>query len=549
MLNPCVCGMYDMRSQVVECSEDNENFDIRFDFKYNMVSDSFIIGGNSQTYGTFAYKDLPIKLNDLPFDATKGYEFLILDSKNALCFTTYELGVVDECRFECVIDDIKMSRGECVGDSIYLWLSFVNRNGSLEGFTVQGNGRTYGHFAYGQDRYKIGPIKQDCEHTHEFIVKDANIQGCQDQLVYNEPLCCGCNLSELGVEEICDGGKLVAFDLGFEYINTPSDQFVLIINGVNKGKFNYADLPIKITNITGLTEKIEIKIFDSKSEACRLLMNYTFDCNVTGPCVFDGLNFKESLCREDSTFFVVLKFVPINPGLNGFGIKVNGKWFDTLPYHQTNVYEIGPFKGDCETKYSFVVQDLTKPDCRKEFAFDKVICCKGTCEIASPTLAYGQCIDGKYAVTLNFKHENNTLKFKVKINNEIRGPFNYADLPIKLEGLKGGVSYEVLVVDGENEACRFTFLIPAVECVSAVNDLTSSTIKAVFRNDKLEISSTGLSDATNIRVYNTQGLMIAENKYNQEFLMIGCSDWPLGVYYVQFTSSDQIKTLGVLKLE
>jgi hypothetical protein len=548
IVNPCECGIYDIKSQIVDCNDDLENFDIRIDFKYNMVSDSFVIGGNSQTYGTFAYKDLPIKLQDLPFTSATEYEFLILDSENALCFTTYELGKIDECRFECGIDDVKISKGECVGDSIYLWLSFKHKNGSLEGFTVLGNGASYGNFQYGLDRYKIGPFVQDCDFQREFIVKDAGIIGCQDFVVYNEPLCCDCQISGLDLEEICDGNKLVAFDLDFDHFNSPSDQYILVINGVNRGKFNYIDLPLKITNISGLEQTIEIKIFDSKSEACRLVESYTFDCILSGPCVFDGLTFKESDCRADSTFFVVVKFVPVNSGLSGFIVKVNGTILDTLAYHPSNTYEIGPLNGDCVTKYKFVLQDIAKPDCRKEFALEKPVCCGDDCEVSSPTLLYGDCVNGIYTATINFKHENTAAKFKIKINNEVRGPFTYASLPITLEGLKGGITYEVVVQDGEFEDCKFSFLIPAIECTTAVtqNEL-ALLIKTTFFDDKL-IVRVPFSDKYSIDIIDSQGKLAASIESDQSQVEFASTSWPNGIYFVRIFTKNGVVSKGIIKL-
>ncbi len=551
ILNPCICSIYDIRTQVVDCNEENEQFDIRFDFKYNMVSDSFIIGGNSQTYGKFAYKDLPVKLNNLPFMGNVPYEFLILDNKDAFCFTTYELGIVEECRFDCGIDDVVIKKGDCVGDSIYLWLSFKNKNGSLEGFTIKGNGQVYGNFEYGQDRYRLGPFLQDCEKRLEFIVQDRTMNECRSEGLFNQPLCCDCQISGLEIEEICDGDKLIAFDIDVDHYNT-TGNFSLFINNVKIGTYSFANLPVKITNLTGLGQTIAIKIFDAENEACRLLSNYTFKCKpATAECVFDGLTFKASDCNTDKKFFVILKFVAANAGDKGFGIKINGVWLDTIKYNASNAYEIGPLKGDCSTIYSFVVQDIAKPDCRKEFRFLEPICCgeAANCALATPTVSFSPCVDGKYTLTLNFMHENTTTKFKIRLNTILKGPYSYADLPLKIEGLMGGVGYEVLIQDAEKSDCKLSFILPAIDCtVGTIDNNNQKSITAYFNAEKLIIQNSGSLDISEWRVYDAQGKLLNKQENLANPAEIQVSNWPRGIYFIQGIAGDQVITKGVMKM-
>jgi hypothetical protein len=466
VFNPCTCSIYDIRSQVVDCNEDNENFDIRFDFKYNMVSDSFVIGGNNMTYGTFAYKDLPIKLSNLPFSNTKFYEFLIIDKGDVFCFGSYELGIVNTCRFECKIDGLGVHKGECVGDSIYLKLNFDYANTSLEGFSIRGNGVVYGEYQYGEGPYILGPFKQDCGKKLEFVVVDKSISGCMKATLFSEPLCCNCHNSELFVTEVCEGDKLVAFNINFGHSNT-SAFFNLLINGVNRGKYSYSDLPIKITNLDGIAgQHVVIKIIDSENELCNLIKEHTFNCNLHGDCRIYDLVSLAGACNDAGIFYARIKFKTAFKGNHGFLIKVNGIIFDTLEYGK-EVYEIGPLLGDCSTLYKFLIQDIAKPDCRADVSFTEVVCCGNEdCKIYDLVVTKSACNEaGKFIAIVKFKTQNvGNHGFFVKVNGIIKDTFEYGHTAYEIGPLDGDCStiYKFLIQDVTNTDCRddYSFLEP-----------------------------------------------------------------------------------------
>jgi hypothetical protein len=547
IVNPCVCSIYDVQSQVIDCSEENENFDIRFTFKHNMVSDSFIIGGNNQTYGRFAYKDLPIRINNLPFMSNEPYEFLILDKADAFCFTSYILGKVEDCdQFDCEINDLIAKRGKCVGDSVYVDISFKANNPSLEGFRISGNGINYGNFKYGQEVYSIGPFKQDCGRRIQLLVKDLTMNECSDETDFKEGLCCDCAIEELEITEVCDGDKLIAFDVDFHGYNT-SEEFNLTVNNVLIGKFSFEDLPLKITNVSGLGKTIAIKIWDAENEACFLKKEYTFSCSTGNePCIFDGLTFKALECNDDDHFRVLLKFVPVNAGDKGFIIKVNGVFYDSLKYNANNTYEIGPFKGDCTTKYSFFIQDKAKPDCSKEFKFSEPICCE-SCLLSNPSITYTQCIDGKYNIIVNFSHVNTTVKFKIKVGSKIFGPISYNDLPYTITGLEGGVTYEILIQDGEKPDCKLGFIIPAINCSTSTQDDINQRWQVSTEQDQVLIQVSDAIGDGYISIYDLNGRQVQNPTSLTRPQSISTSGWPAGIYMVVLTHKAGKSTKKIVK--
>lgn len=67
---------------------------IKIDFNYQHTSESFIVKGNGINYGVFNYASLPVILGSYKCSDNKNLEFLILDSKNALCKNLIEPGII-----------------------------------------------------------------------------------------------------------------------------------------------------------------------------------------------------------------------------------------------------------------------------------------------------------------------------------------------------------------------------------------------------------------------------------------------------------------------
>jgi hypothetical protein len=544
IINPCICLIYNIRSQVVDCNEENEQFDIRFSFDHQMTSDSFLVGGNGLTYGKFAYSQLPIKLDNIAFSGD-NIEFLFVDINDGLCFASYDLGKVDECDFECEIEKVKVDVGECQNDSIVFYLKLDYANTSLEGFKVRGSGIDYGLFEYQESgaEYRLGPIKPDCSKEYEFVVIDQMNEACRKAVVLEEDACCSCELEELIVTEQCDGNKLVAFDVNFSYEN-PSDEFRLFIGSQNLGNFKYADLPIKVTNLSGLTTNVVIKVVDVKNEACRLLAEHTFVCAIGESCKITNLQVKASACNDNDQFFALIKFNIQGVSTAGFQVLVNGQPKDTFAYGQT-LYEVGPLAGDCITKYKFIVKDLAKPDCIADIALSEPVCCDNNkCKLSSPTISLAPCIDGKFDVNLNFLHEFASPKFRLKINGQALGPYEYANLPLKLEKLMSNTPYEILILDVEDELCNVKLTIPAIACPSSTIDIIEP--KIVYAGDRLIVTCDPGLSTVKAHIRDIQGRLLSETYFTAS-TEISMDSWRSGVYILTLSSGKYIYHAKVSK--
>jgi hypothetical protein len=529
--NPCVCGIYKIRGQVIDCKEDSSTFSLRLNFKYQLTSDSFIIGGGGVNYGKYAYKDLPITLRDLPFGDSIDYEFLIVDESDFFCFGAYPLGIVTACNFDCEIKDVDVEITECEDGDFYADIYFTEKNTSLEGFVIRGNGRVYDTLEYGETFYKVGPLEGDCETLYEFEVRDLSLD-CHAAAALGEPVCCDplCEMGSLTITEFCFENTLVAFDLNFEHTKTEG-SFVLRINDKLIGTFPYTSLPLKITQINFDLPVVLIKIFDTEDESCRLLTEYVFACYEQPSCNIFDFFVKAGECNENGKFNALFKFKVQNPGNAGFKVFVNGQVFGPYVYGK-DIYELGPLAGNCETLYKFIIQDIQKPDCKEDFGFTEKICCEKECSNTNPLISFSPCEDGVFDLNLNFTHTGNTKFFVVKVNGIFYDTFSYADLPIKIRGLKERQAYQIIVRDTDKESCSISLTIPAIECTSGSLDetVTQFGVRITDNHLYLEVDE---SASGHVAIYNLSGSFITGDNI-KTIQGLNIQNLPSGIYVVLY---------------
>ncbi len=534
--NPCVCGIYKIRGQVTECNEDSSTFSLRLNFKYQLVSDSFIIGGGGVNYGKYAYKDLPITLRNLPFGDSIDYEFLIVDQGDFFCFGVYQLGIVTNCNFDCEISDVDVEITECAEGAFFADIYFKEKNTSLEGFLIRGNGRVYDTLQYGETFYRIGPLEGDCETIYEFEVRDLTLD-CHASVALTEPVCCDpiCEMGSLTIIEYCFENTLIAFDLNFEHTKTEG-SFVLRINDKLIGTFPYASLPLKITQINFELPAVLIKIFDTEDESCRLLTEYVFKCYEQPACKIYDFFVKAGECNEAGKFNALFKFKVQNPGNAGFKVLVNGQVFGPYSYGK-DIYELGPLLGNCETLYKFIIQDIQKPDCREDFGFTEKICCEKECSNTNPLVSFGPCAEGRFDLNLNFTHTGNTKFFIVKVNGVLYDTFSYTDLPVKIKGLQELQAYQIVVRDTDKESCSISLTIPAILCTSGV-DAAGKNVFSVRISDGHIYFSKGDGFSGDVAIYNLSGSFVMGGTMAA---LNGASiqNVPTGVYIVLYSDGNE----------
>ncbi len=483
------CKLSDLKIEKSTCNE-NKEFYVTLNFNHNNTSDCFTVSGNDHNYGTFNYNDLPITIGPLKGDCTTKYFFVIRDCKNENCAIDGTLGTVccETQGGDCKLSDLKIEKTPCdENKEFYVYLNFNHKNTS-DCFTVSGNDHNYGTFNYGNLPIKIGPLKGDCTTKYFFVIRDCKNENCAIDGTLGT-VCCetqggDCKLSDLKIEKsACNENKEFYVTLNFNHNNT-SDCFTVRGNDHNYGTFNYNDLPITIGPLKGdCTTKYFFVIRDCKNENCAIDGTLGTVCCETqgGDCKLSDLKIEKSTCNENKEFYVTLNFNHHNTS-DCFTVSGNDHNYGTFNYNELPI-KIGPLKGDCTTKYFFVIRDCKNENCAIDGTLGTV-CCEtqgGDCKLSDLKLEKTACNENKeFYVYLNFKGQNTSDCFTVSGNDHNYGTFNYGNLPIKIGPLKGDCTtkYFFVVRDCHNERCAIEGTLGTVCCETQGGDCMISDLVA-----------------------------------------------------------------------
>ncbi len=141
---------------------------------------------------------------------------------------------------------------------------------------------------------------------------------------------------------------------------------------------------------------------------------------------------------------------------DNFTVSGNGKNYGTFLYAKLPIV-IDGLPGDCITDYEFVVKDAHNELCNVGLGLGKVCCTVPGCKISELQLDKTLCDSNKMFYTfLNFKAENTSKCFKLKINDHLYKEYEYSALPVKIGPLEGDCTTARVytVIDCENPDCK-----------------------------------------------------------------------------------------------
>lgn len=278
-----------------------------------------------------------------------------------------------------------------------------------------------------------------------------------------------CEIGEVQATPLdCNESGFFMVEINFDYANVGSEGFHVQGNGYNYGNFEYGDLPVQVGPLEGDGETVyEFAVIDNQVEGCS---NWTeidpVDCE-GGECYISELTIDDYPC-EEGYYNVLLNFDYQNVGDNGFKLYVNYDLFGEYNYEELPL-NIGPFTGDGESVYHFLVQDATVDNCASDANFGPIQCdTTGECHIWDVNAAVLPCNEsGNFNVQLDFNFINTGNEgFHVQGNGHNYGNFEYADLPIQIGPLEGDgtTEYEFVVIDNQHDDCSDWTSIDPVDC-------------------------------------------------------------------------------------
>ncbi len=471
------CKLFDPVFDKSDCTPDKQFF-VFLNFKHQGTSDCFKVFGNGNSYGTFEYTKLPVKLGPFNGDCQTGYEFLIQDCHNADCKIGVNVGKVccDSIPPPCKLFDPVFDKSDCTPDKqFFVFLNFKHQETS-GCFKVAGNGTNYGTFDYSQLPIKLGPFNGDCQTFYEFLIQDCHNADCKIGVNVGK-VCCEntpepCKLYDLRTERSdCDSNGYFKLFINFAHQNT-SDCFRLKLNGINYGEFPYSKLPLRIDSLLGdcKTEQ-RFVIIDCKDPHCALEKNLGIICcdGHNKECAITEVRMERTECDSNKEFYVFFKVTGVNTSAC-FKVFGNGHQYGEFQYTNQPI-KLGPFKADCSTHYEFVFQDCADPFCRAVKNLG-IVCCDGACKINDLSVSRTPCnADRMFYAILNFNATGTSDCFNVKGNGRSYGTFNYNQLPVKIGPLPAdcNTNYEFVILDCKIPNCISDIDLGKVCCDSLDN--------------------------------------------------------------------------------
>ncbi len=471
VMNCPVCNISDLTVDLSDCN-DNGTYSLTINFNHaNTLNVGFDVFSEGTSIGFFSYNDLPVTIESFQNGEGAMQSITVSDNDNATCSATVEFEGLDCPVVACAISNVIAEAHECDEDGNFLVdIDFDVVDGG-SGFTIVGNGSSYGTFEYGQEFYTIGPLEGDGMTEYEFIVTDLDDENCSaftglDAIDCFVPACSITDLSVMILD--CDSDGNFSVEIDFNFADVGDDGFRIAGNGNNYGSFNYGDLPIVIGGLAGdgMTE-YEFVVVDIQNEDCSAVTGIgEVTCEGT-PCGFDEVSVQVGECNEDGTYPVVLNFVPVTPTNTSFDLFTGETFLGFFAYADLPI-TIESFPTDGGEFDSITISDNDNAECSVTYDFEAQNCEVLECAIGELGVESLGCDEeGNFSVSIGFNFENvGNDGFKVRGNGNDYGDFSYDDLPITIGGLAGdGVTpYEFVVIDNAMDGCSSVVEFGTLAC-------------------------------------------------------------------------------------
>lgn len=434
-------------------------FYVDIDFDYNNVGNQgFGVFGNGNSYGSFDYADLPITIGPLAGDCQTEYEFLVKDLQYTTCNSDGVLGVIC-CEEGCALWNLAVDKGNCTSDSTYtLTINFQYKDVGGSDFELYANGQFYGYYQYAALPITIQNFPKSGG-SHDWI-EVCDSPSCCAILEFKSKTCeepQDCQIKNLSYEvSECDENGNFSIMIDFEVINPESDSFCVFGNGMDHGKYAFADLPISIGPLAGdCNTSWEFLIKDCSLPSCQKIIDLGKKCCDDDECFINEIVIDIDECISDSSYNLHVAY-NYNPA-QGDSIKIwaNGNYFGQYAYGSPLYLENFPKSGGSHDWIK--ICDAQDENCCKLKEFESPNCGGEECHFENLSWDVECDGDSLFYIVINFDPINPPSDgFKVKGNGVIYGIFEYADLPVTIGPLAADCNtpYEFLIHDLNDIECN-----------------------------------------------------------------------------------------------
>lgn len=445
-------------------------------------SDSFIVRGNGQVYGKFAYGEENYRFGPIEHNPDLLYEFGVVDALDENCNDFVEVGKVICEQTDCKIFDLTVQSIECQDNGTFnLAIEFKQENAFTSGFDAfiddvfqeflpfsASEGFVFDGLELfpGIHTLKIcGNDQPDCCQTIEFQGIDCN-EICRVSELVTRPSECKSN------------GRYDVF-IDFQHESLTGPTFEVTIGDQQKNDLKLSDLPITIEDvqlIEGVNYYAKICVFQSTTPLttdvfqCCVEKKIEFEpCNNSTSCELVDLDKTFIKCNEDGTTYLEFEFkqINLNADLDNFSVLIDEKIqeIDFLNANKFSIEKAAIEQGEHSITLCYK-NGLT--DCCVRTNFESLSCETNTSDCNNIYEVYAEAfpcdVDGTFLIDIGFKVENpKSGKFQIIGNGIDYGTFEYGQSFYTVVQIKGDAKteYEFIVKDLENPNCKgFTTLGP-----------------------------------------------------------------------------------------
>jgi hypothetical protein len=441
-IDPLQCDCVDIEGMVANmlpCEESGEYF---VEIDLNLASNfgfPFDLEVDGAFYGTYLPEDIPIIVG--PF-AGDGAPHSFYAQGDGECQGAEDEVAGQFCDGDCPIEGVEIvTAPACNNFNASFYYGALELLGvNLPGDTVVITSQISGEISYGVLDPNEGSV-------FDFSLQNTNLgYDVVTVCLFNQPNCCfeidydincpPCDIQEWVVEpQECqaDGTFSLFVDIVFEGAPTGIE---VIIPGLNYGNvFDSGTFPVELPGFVGDGNNYDVFLIPGCGNEVLTEVEFP-DCDTIAGCFFEEVIVEPHPC-EDGEFFVDIEVQVNEEGMLGYYVFGDGEIFGPFSYDEPFV-TVGPFAGDGETVYDFLILDIENPACFGYAEFGPKDCDNNNCGILSMVADPLECNgDGTYDLFLDIQVEdpNEDLLFWFYLNGEYIGQSTLAGLPGELINL------------------------------------------------------------------------------------------------------------------
>lgn len=472
------CKIYDVKYDLIECSDANASY-LVIDFEHrNTPSSSFKIKGNGVNYGTFKYEQLPIRLGPIEENCEKPLEFIIYDSENLNC--KYIIDNVNICcNPGCLLPIFEIINTECSPEKINIKLKLFNET-AANALSVLINDRAINdfHFNFPYMYINIPNTLSSSEHILTICYNNSNSDDCCYSQRFSLNDCNNGSECKIGIPKItpsdCISTDVNYVIIDFEYANNGSKGFTVKGNGNNYGEFKYEQLPIRIPLEFICDKSYEFVIIDNEFPNCSNFIEYgTLCCD--SECSFFPKDISIK-CDDNLLTEIAFYLFEATDPIKSYQIFIN----DILIAETSKNNEFLEFATllpiDENTEFKLTICD---EECCITESLDLSECAnvQPPCVIENIMIKDLSCANSGLNFILDFDHQGtNAETFVLYSYRGFHSVHKYKDLPIKIENfpfIPIGNYNALVICDGDSFCCG-AHVFEQPQCLITGNNNTTT---------------------------------------------------------------------------